>query len=66
MKNSKFSDAQIMAILRQAENGLPVSELCREHGGAARVFTSGVRSMGDDLMFLMSLTERVLRGAQRI
>ena len=32
MKNSKFSDAQIMAILRQAENGLPVSELCREHG----------------------------------
>jgi putative transposase len=32
MKNAKFSDAQIMAILRQAENGVPVSELCREHG----------------------------------
>ena len=32
MKNAKFSEAQIMAILRQAENGVPVSELCREHG----------------------------------
>ena len=32
MKKAKFSDAQIMAILRQAENGVPVSELCREHG----------------------------------
>jgi putative transposase len=32
MKTSKFSDAQIMAILRQVGNGLPVSELCRKHG----------------------------------
>ena len=31
MKNAKFSDVQIMAIPRQAENGVPVSELCREH-----------------------------------
>ena len=29
MKNARFSEAQIMAILRQAENGVPVSELCR-------------------------------------
>lgn len=32
MKTSRFSDAQIMAILRQAEDGIPVAELCREHG----------------------------------
>ena len=32
MKNAKFSGAQIMAILRQAGNGVPVSELCCEHG----------------------------------
>ena len=31
MKKSRFTDAQIMAILRQAEGGMPVSELCREH-----------------------------------
>lgn len=32
MKNGRFSDAQIMAVLKQAEGGVPVSELCREHG----------------------------------
>lgn len=32
MKTSRFSDAQIMAILAQAENGVPIPELCREHG----------------------------------
>ena len=32
MKNSKFSEAQIFAILKQGEAGVPVSELCREHG----------------------------------
>lgn len=32
MKTSRFSDAQIMAILRQAEDGIPVAQLCREHG----------------------------------
>jgi putative transposase len=31
-KKSRFSDSQIMAILKQAENGVPVPELCREHG----------------------------------
>jgi len=30
MKQSKYSDAQIMSILKQAEGGFPVSELCRE------------------------------------
>ena len=38
MKNSKFSDVQIMAILRQAENGVPVSKLCREHGMSSASF----------------------------
>ena len=32
MKNGRFSDSQIMGILKQAESGVPVSELCREHG----------------------------------
>ena len=31
MKRSKHSDSQIMAILKQAESGVPVPELCREH-----------------------------------
>ena len=32
MKTSRFSDAQVMAILKQAEDGIPVAQLCREHG----------------------------------
>jgi putative transposase len=32
MKVPRYSDSQIMAILKQAEAGTPVPELCREHG----------------------------------
>ena len=46
MKNAKFSEAQIMAILRQAENGVPVSWLCREHGMSSASFTGGGQSLG--------------------
>ncbi|WP_020592381.1 transposase, partial [Kiloniella laminariae] len=38
MKNSRFSEAQIMSILKQAEGGAPVSELCREHGMSSASF----------------------------
>ena len=31
MKTSRFSDSQIIAVLKQAEGGSPVPELCREH-----------------------------------
>jgi hypothetical protein len=31
MKMTRYSEPQILAILRQAEGGVPVSELCREH-----------------------------------
>ena len=31
MKNGRYSNAQIMAVLKQAEGGTSVSELCREH-----------------------------------
>ena len=32
MKTSRYSDGQILSILRQADGGVPVAELCREHG----------------------------------
>ncbi|BBQ90047.1 transposase [Klebsiella quasipneumoniae] len=38
MKTSKFSDSQILAILKQAEAGAPVPELCREHGMSSATF----------------------------
>ena len=32
MKMTRYSEPQILTILRQAEGGVPVAELCREHG----------------------------------
>ena len=38
MKKPKYSAAQIMAILKQAENGVPVADLCREDGVSSASF----------------------------
>ena len=38
MKTSRFTDSQILAILKQAEGGPPVPELCREHGMSSATF----------------------------
>ena len=32
MKRSRFTDSQILAVLKQAEAGRTVPDLCREHG----------------------------------
>lgn len=38
MKTSRFTDSQIIAILKQAEVGTPVPKLCREHGMSSASF----------------------------
>ena len=38
MKKSRFTDSQILAVLKQAEGGVPVPELCREHGMSSATF----------------------------
>ena len=38
MKTARKSDSQIMQILSQAGSGVPVSELCREHGMSSATF----------------------------
>ena len=38
MKKSRYSDSQIINILKQAEAGTPATELCREHGMSDATF----------------------------
>ncbi len=47
MKTSRFSDSQIIAILKQAEVGSPVPELCREHGISSATFYKWRAKFGD-------------------
>ena len=38
VKKSRYSKAQIVSILKEAENGVPVPELCRTHGMSSAAF----------------------------
>jgi len=45
MKTSRYSDSQILSILKQAESGTPVPALCREHGMATPASLSGDQNL---------------------
>ena len=38
MKKSRFNEHEIMQILKQAEGGIPVPELCRQYGMSSASF----------------------------
>lgn len=38
MRKSRYSDSQIMTILRLNESGVSVPDLCREHGMSTAMF----------------------------
>ncbi len=38
MRKSRYTDSQILSILKQSEAGIPVPELCREHGMSSATF----------------------------
>jgi len=58
MKTSRFSDSQILSILKQAEGGAPVPELCREHGmGSATFYKWRAKFGGMDASMVARLKE---------
>ena len=38
MKRSRFSEEQIIAILKEQENGLSTKDICRRHGMSSATF----------------------------
>lgn len=58
MKTSKYSDSLIMSILKQAEAGTPVPNLCREHGMSSATFYKWKSKYGRmDLSMMTRLKE---------
>ena len=58
MKTSRFTDSQIMAILKQNEQGRPVPKLCREHGMSSATFYKWRSKFGGmDLPLMTRLKE---------
>jgi putative transposase len=54
MKTSRFTNSQIIAILKQAEGGSPVPELCREHGISNATFYKWRSKFGGMDVWLMT------------
>jgi putative transposase len=69
MKKSRYSDSQILGILKQAESGIPVPELCREHGMSSATFYKWRAKFGGmdaSLMARMKELERENRLLKRM
>lgn len=58
MKASKFTESQIMAFLKLGANGIPVAEICREHGiSSALYYRWRSRYVGMDATLISRLKE---------
>jgi len=58
MKKSRFTDSQILSIVKQVEAGTPITELCREHGiSSASVYKWRAKFGGMDASMMKRLKE---------
>ena len=65
MKKSKYTDSQIMAILKQVTNGIPVPDICRENSFSSATFYKWrSRYGGMDLPMITKLKELELENSR--
>ena len=58
MRKSRYTDSQIMAIIKQNEQGVAVNELCREHGmSSAQFYKWRAKFGGMDVSMMKRLKE---------
>jgi putative transposase len=65
MRKSRFNEAQIIAILKEQEQGLKVAEICRKHGISEQTFQNWKKKYSgmdvDELKRLKALEEENAR-----
>ena len=67
MKNGRFSDTQIMGVLKQAESGVPDSEFCHEHGMSSTSFYKWrAKSGGMDASIVSQSPDRKLEPRKEV
>ena len=57
MKKSRYTDSQILNILKQAENGCKVPDLCREYGMSATFHKWRANYGGIDVSLMARMKE---------
>ena len=65
MKKSKFSDSQILSILKQSATGISVPDICREYGVSSATFYKWRSKYGGmDLPMVTKLKELEMENAR--
>ena len=65
MKTSRFTESQIINILKQAEAGTQVPELCREHGMSSASFYKWWNKYGGMDASIMTRMKELEDGSRR-
>ncbi len=66
MKNSRYTDSQILSILKQNEAGTSVADLCREHGMNDATFYKWRSKYGGMDVSLMKRMKELEDGNRRL
>ena len=65
MKKTRFTDNQIVNILKQAEQGVPIADLCREHNvGQSTFYNWRSKYGGMDAALITRLKELEVENAR--
>ena len=62
MRKSRFTEAQIIGMIKEQEAGLPTVEVCRKHGLSTATFYKLKAKYGERFEVPQSLRDRAAKG----